>query len=65
MKVTDSERERALRIARDPMSAPITLDTLCLLGLALRDAEERWAESQSEVSRLNSRIVRRFRPVKE
>lgn len=41
--VTDSERHRALRIAFNPMEAPITLDTICLLSLALRDAEARAA----------------------
>lgn len=50
--VTDSERERALRIALNPMAAPVTLDSLCLLSLALRDAEARWAFLQSEVSTL-------------
>lgn len=47
--LSPSERSRAARISFDPMSAPVTLDTICLLSLALRMvADERsqaWKEN--------------------
>lgn len=37
--LTISERMKARKVAANPIEAPITLDMICLLSLALREAE--------------------------